>query len=86
MLTRTSFNPTLLASIAAAMRAAVGFSREHTRCCKATAYVCNRRGQPTLRVAYYRGQTGAWEFFDRNQRNVTQLVLKALREPGGFDA
>lgn len=80
MITQTSFNHQLLVKIAKAMRDAVDFSRAHTRCSKAVAYIQNRRGQAVLRVAYYRGQVGAWEFFDNRQRNVTQLVLKVLRE------
>ncbi len=80
MITATSFNHQMLVKLARAMRSAVDFSREHTRCSKSVAYVQNRRGSPTLRVVYYRGQVQAWEFLDRNQRNVTQLVLNVLRQ------
>lgn len=42
-------------------------------------YVFNRKGEPFLRVCYARNTVGAFSFWDKSQRNVTESVLKVLR-------
>lgn len=42
-------------------------------------YVLNRKGEVFLRVSYNRGDINALQFWDKKQRNVTELVLSVLR-------
>ena len=42
-------------------------------------YVLNKKGEPFLRVTYKRGEPNAFTFFDKMQRDVTNLVLSVLR-------
>jgi hypothetical protein len=42
-------------------------------------YIPNKKGEPFLRVTYKRGEPNAFTFFDKMQRDVTNLVLSVLR-------
>uniref|UniRef100_A0A6M3X411 Uncharacterized protein n=1 Tax=viral metagenome TaxID=1070528 RepID=A0A6M3X411_9ZZZZ len=83
MITRTSFNNQLLAKIDAAMVDATRFSQHLTHKLgypmTASTYVENRHKQPIMRVTYHRGEVGAFRFWDRHQRDITPIVLQALR-------
>jgi lipoprotein signal peptidase len=43
-----------------------------------TQYVLNKNGSPFLRVTYTRNKVGAFTFFDKSQKDVTNLVLSVL--------
>lgn len=83
MITRTSFNKRFLQNIDEALRAAAYNSRMWSAAagcsCKGMAYVMNARKKVMLRVDHNRGEPQAFQFYDNRQRNVTELVLAALR-------
>jgi len=45
-------------------------------------YVYNKKGEPFIRVSYSRNQPNAFTFFDKAQKNVTNIVLNSLRMAG----
>lgn len=83
MITRTSFNKRLLDNIGEAMRVAAYNSRMWSAAAgcasKGTAYVPNARGRLMMRVDHARGEPQAFRFYDKHQRNITSMVLEALR-------
>lgn len=42
-------------------------------------YIYNRKGEPFMKVVYSRGVANAFTFWDKKQKNVTELVLSVLR-------
>ena len=42
-------------------------------------YVNNKKGNAFLKVVYTRGKVGAFTFYDKTQKDVTNLVLSVLR-------
>ncbi len=42
-------------------------------------YVLNKKGEAFLRVTYTRNKASAFTFFDKAQKDVTNLVLSVLR-------
>lgn len=85
MITRTSMNRRVLEKLTSAMRVAAYNARLWTAAnggwdAKGVAYVENARNQPVIRVDYSRGAAGAFQFYDKKQRNITAMVLGALRE------
>lgn len=77
MITTTSLqSPRLLSAIKQAVLQAV--SMAHSRACPSAAkWVDNRRGEPCLYAQASRGKPV--QLFDLNGRNVTDLVMSALR-------
>lgn len=78
MITTTALkSPRYLAALKTAALQAVRLA--HSRVCPAAAcWVKNRRGEASVYAQFCRGRSV--EFFDTNGRNVTDLVLGALRE------
>lgn len=77
MITTTSLqSPRLLAAIKQAVVQAVTLSHSRT-CPSAAKWVDNRRGEPCLYAQASRGKPV--QLFDLNGRNVTELVMSALR-------
>lgn len=78
MITITALkSPRYLAALKTAALQAVRLA--HSRVCPAAAcWVKNRRGEASIYAQFCRGRSV--EFFDTNGRNVTELVLGALRE------
>lgn len=44
-----------------------------------TQYVCNRKGEPFLKINYTRNTVAAFTFWDKKQNNITEKVLSVLR-------
>lgn len=42
-------------------------------------YILNKKGEAFLRVTYTRNKASAFTFFDKAQKDVTNLVLSVLR-------
>lgn len=78
MITPTTLkSPRFLAALKAAALQAVKIS--HSRICPAAAtWVYNRKGEATIYAQTARGRHV--QFYDTNGRNVTDMVLAALRE------
>jgi len=77
MITTTSLqSPRLLAAIKQAVVQAITLA--HSRACPSAAkWVENRRGEPCMYAQASRGKPV--QLFDLNGRNVTDLVMSALR-------
>lgn len=43
-------------------------------------YVVNRHNQPIIRINYTRNQPNAFQFWDKAQKNITDIMLSVLRE------
>lgn len=81
MISSTSLTtPSLLAKIHFAMEYAVAFSRVWASGV-GQSYVPNRRGYNCIRVDHRRAEPQAFQFWVGN-RNITKLVLTALRREG----
>lgn len=78
MITATTLkSPRFLAALKAAALQAVKIS--HSRICPAAAaWVYNRNGEASVYAQTARGRHV--QFYDTNGRNVTEMVLSALRE------
>jgi len=86
MFTRTSINAVVLAKVGEAIRVAAYNSRLWSAACGHTiagkAYVENAKGARTLRVEHRRGEPQAIRVLDARGRDVTRVVLAALRGAG----
>lgn len=43
-------------------------------------YVANRKGEPIIRINYTRNQPNAFQFWDKAQKNITDIMLSVLRQ------
>lgn len=43
-------------------------------------YVVNRNNQPIIRINYTRNQPNAFTFWDKAQKNITDIMLSVLRQ------
>ena len=45
-----------------------------------STFVKNRKGKVIIRVVHTRGLGGGFKFYDNKKNDITQLILKSLRE------